>query len=89
MADYGDQSDTLDPAQIEKAIYDKEKIAQRVLALDNLVPEDFDEIDYNYIAVGNGVGEVGLMVFKKATQIVAAISFTYDANHRCINTKRI
>lgn len=89
MADYGDQSNTLDEGQIERAVYDKEKIAKRVIALDNLVPEDFDEYDATYISSGPGIGEVGLLTFKKSGNVVAAISYTYDADNRLINVKRI
>lgn len=89
MADYGAQSDTLDEGQIERAVYDKEKIAKRVIALDALVPEDYDEYDMSYISSGPGVGEVGLITFKKAALVVAAVSFSYDASNRVINVKRI
>lgn len=89
MADFGDQSDTLDEGQAIKAAYDKGKIAHRVIALDVLVPEDYDEYDMSYITSGPGIGEVGLITFKKSSIVVAALSFTYDSLNRCINVTRI
>lgn len=89
MADFGDQSNTLDAGQAVKAAYDKEKIAHRVIALDGLVPEDYDEYDLAYITSGPGIGQVGLMTFKKTSLVVAAVSFTYDSLNRLINVTRI
>ena len=79
MADYGAQSDTLDAAQAVKAAYDKEAIAHRVIALNGLVPEKFDEIVLAYIAVGDGTGQVGLVTYKLAGSTTAVLSLTYDS----------
>lgn len=89
MADYGDQSDTLDAGQAIKAAYDKEKIAHRVIALNTLIPEDYDEVVISYIASGNGTGEIGLVTYKKTSTIVAVLSLTYDSLNRLIDVQRL
>lgn len=89
MADFGDQSDTLDEGQIIKAVYDKPKIALRVYGIDGLVPEDYDAYEVSFITSGNGIGDVGLLTFKKNAAIVAAISFTYDSQHRFLSAERV
>jgi len=89
MADYGDQSDTLDEGQIFRAIYDKPKVAIRTLAFNSLVPEDYDEITLAYITSGNGTGEIGTVLYKKASVTVAALSLTYDSSNRLIDVLRV
>ena len=89
MADFGDQSDTLDEGQIFRAVYDKPKIALRVYGVDALVPEDYDSYEVSYITAGNGIGDVGLLTFLKSAAIVAAISFTYDTQHRFLKAERV
>lgn len=101
MADYGDQSETLDAAQAVKAAYDKAKVAHRVtlagsggipdkvIAVDMLVTEDYDSYELSYITSGPGVGDVGLILFKKMAATVAVISFTYDSNNSLIKTERL
>lgn len=89
MANFGDQSDTLDEGQIEKAVYDKEKIAKRVIALNNLIPEDYDQITLAYITSGNGIGEIGTVMYKKNADIVAVLSLTYDSQNRLTDVERI
>lgn len=89
MADYGEQSDTLDANQAIKAAYDKAKIVHRVEAFDSLVTEEYDEFECAYISSGPGIGEVGTLIFKKSAVIVAVISFTYDSLNRLISAARI
>ena len=78
MSDFSDQSNTLDSGQAIKAAYDKTLVAHRVIALNALIPEQFDEISLTYIAVGNGTGQVGVVTYKLATLSVAILSLTYD-----------
>jgi len=82
-------NDNLDDSQIQKVIYDKDKIAQRVLTVSNLVPEDYDEIGLAYIASGPGVGEIGLVTYKKETVTVAVLQLEYDSQNRLTTVKRI
>lgn len=89
MADYGDQSDTLDEGQIIKAVYDKSKIVLRTLALNPLVTEDYDQITVAYISSGNGIGEIGTVMYKKNSTIVAVLSLSYDSQNRLIDVVRI
>jgi len=90
MADnYNILNDNLDAEQVQKVIFDKEKIAQRVIALTNLVPEDYDEINIAYIAAGPGIGEMGLITYKKDTVTVAVLQLDYDSQNRLTNVKRL
>lgn len=89
MSNFGDQSETLDSGQIARAVYDKEKIAIRTIALSNLVPEDFDEITLAYISSGNGTGEIGTVMYKKTSVTVAVLSLTYDSQNRLTGVARI
>ena len=90
MADYPViLSDNLDPSQIKKATYDQPKNASRVIALDALVPEDYDAYDLVYVSSGPGIGEVGLITFKNGGSPIAAVSFTYDSLNRVISTERV
>ena len=49
---------------------------------------EYDETDFNYISSGNGVGEVGSVVYKLAGSTVATLTYTYDAEDRIINVQR-
>lgn len=89
MANFGAQSDTLDPGQIERAVFDKEKVAKRVIALSNLVWEDYDQVSLAYISSGNGVGEIGTVIYKKDSTPVAVLSLTYDSQNRLTDVERL
>lgn len=89
MADFGDQSNTLDSNQAIKAVYDKEKIALRTIAFNSLVPEDYDEVNLTYISSGNGTGEIGLVTYLKATSTVAILSLSYDSQNRIISVEKV
>lgn len=89
MPDYGEQNNNLDSNQVIKESFDKVKIAHRVISLNPLVPEDYDEIDIAYIAAGAGMGEMGLITYKKLTIIVAVLQLDYDIQSRLTNVKRI
>ena len=89
MADFGDQSDTLDSNQAIKAVYDKSKIALRTIAFNSLVPEDYDRIDLSYITTGNGTGEIGVVSYLKDSFIVAMLSLSYDSQDRIIKVESI
>lgn len=49
---------------------------------------EYDEIDITYIAAGNGVGEVGTVVYSLAAAPVATLTLTYDASNRLINVTK-
>ena len=89
MPDYGEQNNNLDSNQVIKESFDKAKIAHRVISLNPLVTEDYDEIDIAYIVAGAGIGEMGLITYKKNTTIVAVLQLDYDIQNRLTNVKRI
>lgn len=54
-----------------------------------LVPEVFDEVQLSYIVSGNGTGELGTIVYKLSSIIIATVQLSYDSNSRIIDIKRI
>lgn len=46
---------------------------------------EWDEVDFTYVAAGNGVGEIEDMIFKLAAATVLTITFSYNANDEISN----
>lgn len=47
-----------------------------------LVTEPFDSIELTYIAVGDGTGEIGTVVYKNDGTTVASLTLGYDGDNR-------
>lgn len=42
----------------------------------------YDSIELTYRTEGNGIGEIGTVVYKMASNTVATLTLTYDANNK-------
>lgn len=78
----------LDANQTLQGSFDKQKEALRVLSVDSLVPESYDEIDLTYVAAGNGVGEIETVTYSSGGSTVATLTLSYDANDNLVNITR-
>lgn len=53
-----------------------------------LVPDSYDEIALTYIAVGNGTGQIGTVVYKLAGATIATLTLTYNSGNQLIDVLR-
>jgi len=63
-------------------------IGSGTVILNNLVPNEYDEISLTYVASGNGAGEIETVVFKLATVTINTLTLSYDASNNLINVIR-
>jgi hypothetical protein len=64
-------------------------LAQKVALIGgSLVPSQYDQIQLSYIVAGNGIGEIGTVVYKYQGNTVATLTLTYDVSNRLVDTLR-
>ncbi len=72
-----------------KQVYDNPTESLKFLGTGGtLVPDQFDEQDFTYVAAGNGAGEIETVTYKLNTVTIATLTFTYDAQNRVTNVVR-
>lgn len=79
---------TLDPGQIQKYIFDREKAAWRVISLNPLIPNDYDDIQLTYVTAGNGVGEIETITYLKDGSNVAILTLSYNGDNKLTRVQR-
>ena len=52
------------------------------LASGMLVNESYNSIELTYVTVGDGIGEIATVVYKKAGDTVATLTLAYDSNDK-------
>ena len=79
----------MDIGNIARAVYDVPTSAYKVLPVGGtLVPDHYDSITLTYITSGNGVGQVGTVVYNLSGGTVATLTLTYDSSGRVITVTR-
>lgn len=79
----------LNADNVIRQVYDPPTESLKILGTGGtLVPDQFDEQDFTYVAAGNGQGEIETVVYKLNSVTVATLTFTYDAQNRVTNVVR-
>lgn len=81
-------SSKLDPNQILPAAFDDASLALNVKGVSGLVTESYDNLEIDYIASGNGAGEIGQVRYKRGTDVVATLTLSYNAENKVISVAR-
>jgi hypothetical protein len=76
---------SLDGNQTLQYGFDDDKQAHRVVDISQLVPEEYDEIDIEYILAGPGTGEIGVVEYSQGGNLIATLTLSYDGSNRLIN----
>ena len=51
----------------------------------NLIISEHDKIEIDYVAAGNGAGEISEVRYLLAGQVVSTLSLTYNADNKIIS----
>lgn len=61
----------------------------RVQAYSPIVGSDWDELDIGYRSTAPAIGEIGMLVYKKAGVTVATLQLTYTPDGKLSNVARV
>lgn len=78
----------LDFQQIIRSAYDDASNSLQTQSMGSLVPEPYDELVLTYVTVGNGLGEIETVTYKKDGSTVATITLGYDGSDKLISVVR-
>jgi hypothetical protein len=76
----------LDANQVIREVFDASDEALRVKQIGGtLVPDTYDSIELSYVSAGNGVGEIGTVIYKLDAATIATLTLSYDVSNRLIS----
>ena len=79
IADY--TGEIISPATTGK----QDDIIQAIEDLSGFDIPEYDEIAITYVTVGNGIGEIYTVVYKKATVTVGTLTLGYNSDNKLIS----